>query len=244
MPIKRPQLANNEIYHIVVRGIERINIFKEKRDYYRFIRNLFEFNDSKPAGWDYRFARVFCVSDIPENSSLSYPENCSRGKAQRKPIVAVLAFCLMPNHAHLLIQQIENNGISAFMRKLGAGYVGYFNKKYKRQGHLFQGRFRAVHIKNDNQLKSVFVYIHTNPAALIDSNWKEGGIKKVKEVIEFIENYRWSSYMDYLGKNNFLFAINCDFFNQIMDKQEWRKFVNEWVEYKNLNGWDINVELE
>jgi len=241
MPIKRPQLANNEIYHIVVRGIEGRNVFEEKKDYYRFISNLFEFNDSKPAGWDYRFARV---PNIPENSSLGNPENCSREKPQRELIVAILAFCLMPNHAHLLVQQIKDNGISAFMRKLGAGYVGYFNRKYERQGHLFQRRFKAVHVKTDNQLRSVFVYIHTNPAVLIDRNWKDGGIKNTKEVIKFIENYKWSSYSDYLEKENFPLVIQRSLFNQMMPRGQWKKIVNEWVKYKSFNGRDISVELE
>ena len=69
----------------------------------------------------------------------------------------------MPNHIHLLLKQIKNNGISEFIRKVEVGYAGYFNKKYGRKGHLFQGRFKAVRIEDNEQLKTVFVYIHTNP---------------------------------------------------------------------------------
>lgn len=237
MPIKRPQLTNKEVYHIILRGVEGINIFKGNTDYYRAVFNFFEFNNKRKVRWKYR--RVAPNSKY-ENSSRTVIDE----QFPKEPLVDILAFCLMPNHIHLLLRQIEDLGITDFMRKFGAGYAGYFNKKYERQGHLFQGRFRAVHIKTNNQLRSVFVYIHTNPAILIDPNWKEGGIKKAKEVIEFIENYKWSSYMDYLGNKNFPSVTQRNMFEEIMISQKWQRFVNEWVEYKNLSGWDKSIELE
>ena len=87
----------------------------------------------------------------------------------------------------MLLKQIKNNGISEFIRKVGVGYAGYFNKKYRRKGHLFQGRFKTVHIENNEQLKTVFVYIHTNPIALIESKWKEEGLKAPEKAINFLE---------------------------------------------------------
>lgn len=235
MPVKRPQLVNNEIYHIIVRGVDGRDIFNSEKDYYRAIHDLFEFNDTRPASWQYRHYN-------------QYRENRSRdiGKklGSRDFIINILAFCLMPNHIHLLLKQTQEAGISFFMRKFGAGYAGYFNRKYERKGHLFQGRFRAVHVKSDAQLKTAFVYIHTNPAVLIDKDWKEGGIKNPKEVIKFIENYKWSSYQDYLGKKIFPSVTQREFFEQIMSRDQWRKFVNEWVEYKTMKGWDRSVELE
>lgn len=212
MPIKRPQLANNEIYHIVIRGVEGRLIFEDIADYYRAIHNIFEFNDENPA---------------PEHTS---EERFSR--RLRKILVEVLAFCLMPNHSHLLLRQLLDKGITKFMRKFGAGYAGYFNKKYSRQGYLFQGRFRAIHIKTEEQLKTVFAYIHTNPASLVDANWKEGNIKSPEAIIREIENYKWSSYQDYLGKNNFPSLTQRNFFISIMPNKEWQKYVNDWIFYK------------
>ncbi len=235
MPIKRPILANNEIYHVVLRGIDGRKIFEQEADYYRMIHDLFEFNDVRPA---MRENRRFSAEVVPRQLAEERP------RQPRQLIVQILCFCLMPNHIHLLLKQIEEVGITNFMRKLGTGYAIYFNTKYERQGHLFQGRFKAVHIKTDNQLKTVFVYIHTNPAALIDPNWKEGGIKNPKEAIEFIENYKWSSYPDYLGKQNFPSVTQRNFFDDIMNKKEWQKYVNEWVEYKSMMGWDKSAELE
>ena len=245
MPSKRPQLANNEIYHVVIRGVDGRDIFSGDSDYYRAIHDLFEFNDSNPTRWEHR---LYCNRNNFENGSRKFYENRSRNIRNSQPprdfIVNILSFCLMPNHIHLLLRQAQDNGISSFMRKFGAGYAGYFNRKYERSGYLFQGRFRAAHIKTDNQLRTVFVYIHTNPAALIDPSWKEGDIKKPKEIIKFIEDYKWSSYPDYLGKQNFPSVTQRDFFDDMMKKEEWQKYVNEWVEYKSMMGWDNSAELE
>ena len=236
MPRKKVLLANNEIYHVVLRGTERINIFKNDSDYLRAICNLFEFNDRNLTSWAYR--RKFGVQ--PRTIDIIDTD------WQRETLVDILAFSLMPNHIHLLLQQVRDGGISKFMHKFGTGFAGYFNKKYERVGHLFQGNFRSIHIKNDNQLRCIFVYIHTNSAVLIDLNWKTGGIKNSREVIKFIENYRWSSYPDYLGKDNFSLVTQRDLFNQMMGKDEWRRFVNDWVKRKTFSGfgWDKSVELE
>ncbi|MBI3335010.1 MAG: transposase [Candidatus Portnoybacteria bacterium] len=241
MPIKRPQLVSGEIYHIVVRGVEGRSIFQEISDYYRAIHDLFEFNDEAPAAWQHRsFYNLY--EDGPRSIGNRVGDRGWK-KKPRKLLVKILAFCLMPNHIHLLLHQREDQGITRFMRKLGTGYALYFNKKYQRQGYLFQGRFRAILIKTNEQLEHVFVYIHTNPASLVDAGWKEGKVKDPAKVINTIENYRWSSYMDYLGKENFPSVTQRDFFNKIMPRVEWQKFVNDWVRYKSIKEFaDIILE--
>ena len=223
MPIKRPQLVNGEIYHIVTRGVGDALIFKDISDYYRGIFSLYEFNDSKRIRIrDRRRARCRAKKNGQEQFS-----------ATRDRLVEILAFYFMPNHIHLLIRQIKNNGITQFMRKFGAGYATYFNKKYDRKGHLFQGRFRAVHIKTNEQLKNVFVYIHTNGISLIEPKWKEKGISNPKKVIKFLENYKWSSYPDYIGKKNFSSVTHRDFLLKVMGGEKGcKEFVENWVKYK------------
>jgi putative transposase len=241
MPRKKILLISNQIYHVVLRGIDGRLLFEDDRDYYRAIHDLFEFNDIQPAPWHHRqFFKHYGVRPRSDPLALSQ-------KTKRQPrvlLVRVLAFCLMPNHIHLLLEQLRDKGISDFVKKLGGGYATYFNAKYKRQGHLFQGRFKAVHIQTQAQLQTVFVYVHTNPAALVDSNWKEGGVENPSEVIEFIENYKWSSYSDYLGKENFPSVTQRELFNQTMPRDKWRAYVNDWVKHKAERAWDKAVELE
>lgn len=223
MSVKRPKLVNNEIYHIVVRGTGDSLIFKNEDDYYRAIFSLYEFNTT-------------VLIEIRKQREKRKTAKHSGGQTSadtRELLVEILAFWFMPNHIHLLLKQIRNNGITQFMQKLGTGYAAYFNKKYNRKGHLFQGRFRAVHIKNNEQLKTVFVYIHTNGVSLIEPKWKERGIKNPQKVIKFLESYKWSSYPDYIGKKNFPSVTKRDFLLKVMGEEKGcKKFVENWIKYK------------
>lgn len=222
MPIKRPQLVNGEIYHIVIRGVGDSLIFKDTADYYRGIFSLYEFNTSEPVEIRTKREQRKNIKATGEQFS-----------DIRKRLVEILAFYFMPNHIHFLVRQIKDNGISQFMRKFGAGYAGYFNKKYNRKGHLFQGRFRAVQIKTNEQLNNVFVYIHTNGISLIEPKWKKKGIKNPKKVIKFLEDYKWSSYPDYVGKKNFPSVTNRKFLSKVMGGEKGcQGFVENWVKYK------------
>ena len=225
MPIKRPPLINGEIYHIVIRAVEGLKLFREKNDYLRMIHDLFEFNDEDPVPSIYRNEIIKTRTVLAILSE----------RKKRKLLVEILAFCLMPNHVHILVRQIRDGGISKLMRKIGAGYGIYYNNKYNRKGHVFQGKYRIVHIENEDQLKTVFVYIHTNPVSLIAPNWKEEGIKikGLEAVIQFLENYKWSSYPDYLENKNFPSLTNREFLAKIMGGvQGSRDFVKAWIQFK------------
>ena len=118
------------------------------------------------------------------------------------------------------------------MEKVGGGYANYFNKKYKRKGHLFN-QFRAIHITDDDQLRNVFIYIHANPISLIEPGWKEKGIKNPKKVIEFLGNHKWSSYQDYIGKKNFQSVTSRDFLIKTMGGAEGcSQLLEDWINYK------------
>lgn len=224
MPIKRPPLINDQIYHIVVRGVSDYPIFRDKADYFRAIFSLYEFNTSKS------------IEISKQREKRKEYKKGGLSSDDRDFLVEILSFCFMPNHIHLLLKQIVEDGITQFMRKFGTGYASYINKKYDRKGHLFQGRFRAVHIGNDDQLKTVFAYIHVNPASLVEPKWKDKGIKNSKKVIDFLENYKWSSYQDYIGKRNFPSVTERAFLDEIMGGEVGcGKFVKDWVEYKGAS---------
>lgn len=226
MPYRKQQFVNGEIYHVLLRGIDENLIFKDINDYYRGIFSIYEFNTTKPVTIQYRRKVRAILKRKPVRDPVSIRD-------EREKLVEILAFCLMPNHLHLLLKQIKDEGITKFMRKLGAGYGGYFNRKYGRRGYVFQNRFSAILIENEEQLKNVFVYIHTNPIALIESNWKEKGIKDSREAVKFLENYKWSSYPDYIGKKNFPSVTDRDFILKIMaNKESCKNFVEYWIKYK------------
>lgn len=218
--------VNSEFYHIILRALDNNLIFKDNNDYYRGIFSIYEFNNLKPVEiWLRRKQRI---------KEKKLGELLSKFLPQRDFLVEISAFCFMPNHIHLLVKQIKDGGVSKFMMKVGAGYGGYFNRKYKRKGHVFQNRFLSVPIKNENQLKIIFSYIHTNPVAILEPNWKELGIKKnYRKVVGFLENYKWSSYSDYLGIKNFPSVTNKDFMLDIMGGiGGCRDFIGNWIKDK------------
>ncbi len=99
----------------------------------------------------------------------------------KKYPVAIVAYCLMGTHFHLLLFQHDDPGaISGFMRSVGTKYSMYYNKKYRSKGHVFQSSFRASHINNDAYLAHVTRYIHLNP--------------------RYHRTWRWSSYRDYIAE--------------------------------------------
>lgn len=99
----------------------------------------------------------------------------------------LLAWCLMTNHVHLLVS-IEFGHLPDFMRRLNHGYARYFNSKYDRVGHLFQGRFWSEAVETEEYLLTVTRYVHQNP---------------VKALMTSDCNYRWSSYGQYAGNREF-----------------------------------------
>jgi len=231
MVIKRPQFVNDEIYHVVLRAIDENLIFKDTDDYYRGIFSIYEFNTTKPVS--IKEQRKIRTRIKKAARGLTSGNSVVFEKDEREKMVEILSFCFMPNHIHLLLKQLKNNGVTDFMRKVGTGYAGYFNRKYNRKGHVFQNRFLAVLIKDDNQLKIVFTYVHANPISLIEPNWKEVGIKESEKTIGFLENYKWSSYQDYIGKKNFPSVTERKFLSEIMDKEQGCKnFIENWIEYK------------
>jgi len=151
---------------------------------------------------------------------------------ERKRIVDVLAFSFMPNHLHLMLTQLKDNGIIEFMKKVNGGYAKYFNQKYDRKGHLFN-KFKAVHIADEDQLKNTFVYIHTNLISLIEPLWKEKGIKNFTKVQSFLENNKRHSYPDYIGKKNFPSVTQREFLLNVMCGADGcQAEVNDWIKYK------------
>lgn len=191
--MKRPQFTSGEFYHIYNRGVEKRKVFLERRDYFRFIQNLHEFNDELPViNVNHRFLQ----SKQPMEVELPY-------KNADKKLIEVIAFCLMPNHFHLILQQVSENGVVKFMQKLGTGYTNYFNIKNDRVGPLFQGRFKAVLIDNNVHLRYLPHYIHLNPLDLSHPEWREHRISNLPNILRQLANYPWSSYRDYLGFSTF-----------------------------------------
>lgn len=241
MPRRKEQFVTGDIYHIVMRALDDNLIFKDVNDYFRGIFSIYEFNNSKPTTIFIRRRDRKIKKKREKLSDFGSPTILD----ERDRFVEVLAFCFMPNHIHLLVKQIKDGGISKFMQKVGIGLSKYFNKKYQRKGHVFQDAFKSVHIEDDRQLMTVFNYIHVNPFSLYEPGWKEKGIENINKAIEFLENYKWSSYQDYIGKNNFPSVTERNFLSESMSEAGGcMEAIKNWLDYKNNIAQSSSLFLE
>jgi putative transposase len=219
-------------YHVVKRAVDGQKIFKNPQDSSRFIFGLEFFSDKEHINlWSIlgRSKGTRGVSDTPR------VERLEKKRAQgRAPIVEIHAFALMPNHFHLILREIIPSGISLFMQRL-SGYSRYFNEQYKRNGVLFESRFKAVHIKDDIQLNNAFVYVHTNPVALWEKGWKEFEVKNPKTALQKLSEFNQSSYLDYIAEPRFLFLTTKFFFDFYGNKNKCRMAIEDWVRFKAKN---------
>ncbi len=178
MPRKARQKSSTGIYHIMLRGLNKQDIFHEDEDRIKYIETLKKYKD---------------ISDYK-----------------------IYAYCLMDNHIHLLIKEVKES-ISQSMKRIGVGYVHWYNKKYERCGHLFQDRYKSEVVEDDKYLMVVLRYIHQNPLKLPD--------------VKSFNEYQWSSYKDFIYQNSKLTDI--DFILNILDDdhneavERFKRFMNE-----------------
>jgi len=214
------QFSPGEYYHVYNRGTDKRKIFLNKKDYERFQALLYVANDTAPVHFGNQGRTSVGVFNMPRKS----------------PLVSIGAYCLMPNHFHILIHETKEGGISTFMQKLSTAYSMYFNKKYERTGALFEGKFKAQHVTDDTYLEYLFSYIHLNPVKLIDPKWTEGGVIDKEEVKKYLFSYAYSSYLDLLKKFERSASVVLDletfpdYFNKPKDFEE---FINQWLSIKD-----------
>jgi len=173
--------TENGYYHIYNRGVEKRDIFSDKQDYKVFLHFLKRYL-TKPSKSPY----------------LIQP----RWKFDLYDKINLIAYCLMPNHFHLMIKQFTKEAMSEFMRALSNSYIRYFNEKYNRIGVLFQGRYKAVIIDVEPYLLHLTRYIHLNPSGL-ESSGEPGEVRPgTGSDLVRVRDYPYSSYAEYLGKQN------------------------------------------
>jgi len=212
-------LTPGEFYHIYNRGVDKRMVFLDDMDHDRFTALLYLCNSTE----------IIHVSDYQKSNlhdRLSIPQKGEK-------LVSIGAYCLMPNHFHILLREEVEGGTSLFMQKVSTAYTMYFNKKYERTGALFEGRFKAQYVGNDDHLKYLFAYIHLNPVKLIDPKWKENRITDRKKAKAFLYSYAHSSFADHCGANRqekVILSISAfpKYFQTTLD---FKKYVDDWIQY-------------
>lgn len=186
---RRDPFLTGYFYHVYNRGVNKMNVFKNQSDYSRFMFTLEKFNSQ----------------DIKRNTQRNFKnytkDNTRTSKKQTEPLVKIHDYCLMPNHYHLLLEQLVDGGVSKFLQKAITGYTMYFNLKYDRSGVLFQGRTKSKLVDTDEYRMWLRDYFAFNPLDLCEPDWKNKGIKNKINAIEFLTRYKWHSRYDYGTKD-------------------------------------------
>lgn len=220
MAIRSAPFAPGEYYHIYNRGNSKQKIFHDAQDRWRFMALLYTCNSENNF-------RVFLINRNKDSD----PYLWERGRS----LVSIGAYCLMPNHFHILIKENVKNGISKFMQKLSTAYVMYYNNKYERTGGLFEGKFKSQHLNTDRYLKYIFSYIHLNPVKIFQKDWKENGIKNKEKALHYLKNYKYSSYPDYIGeKRKQISILNRQAFpGYFPSVKNFNAEILEWLSFKD-----------
>jgi REP element-mobilizing transposase RayT len=146
-------------------------------------------------------------------------------RAKQKENIQIYAYCMMPNHLHLFLKEIETGTVSLFMKRILSHYAGWYNFKYERVGHLFANRYKSIPVEDDSYLITLSKYIHQNPV-------KSG-------MAEHPEDYPFSSYSDYVENNSEL--TDVDFLLDVFDEDR-KTAISKFVCHINSSEEDFDYE--
>lgn len=234
MPIRKEQFCPGNLYHLYNRGNSRREIFNTDKDRYRFLQALYISNNSNSnLGLTHleRSDKGCTLSEIKEIFDAN--------KTFYDPFVKVYADCLMPNHFHLLAEEVKPGGIVRFMQRSGVSYGKYFTIKNDRPGSLFQGRFKAVLVESDEQLEYLIAYINViNPAQLVEPKLKENGISDFDKVFDFVNQYNWSTHQEFMEKRNSILIERNDFIKNIFfNTESYQEFIKDILQGRERKIW-------
>ena len=195
--------VNQSYYHLYNRGVAKQKIFSEMNDCLRLLKTFgFYLDDAHKTKLSEISKKEFKIINLTE---------------PKKPLVEIICFCLMPNHFHLLIKQLIDNGISTFIRRSLDSYTRYYNRKHDRVGPLFQGRFKSVPVESDEYILHLSRYIHLNPFS--------------NKLAAEADEYPWSSYNNYLRNQRTRICHPKFLLDLLGSTKEYHKITEDYKEY-------------
>lgn len=198
-----------ENYHVFNSGNNSQLIFLDERDRIRFLFLILYLQSPTPVN------HITSYIDYFKKNSRFNVSGKITAKLKENSLVQIINFSIMPSYFHLTLTEKTKGGISRYMHKILVSYAKYFNTRYRKSGHLFQGTFHLSHIKTEEELLHLSAYIHKSPRELHE--WRNRA-----------HLYPWSSYQDYYGDNRFVQFLST---KTIKDKfktpEDYKSFVDE-----------------
>lgn len=214
--------ANDQYYHVFNRGVDHRNIFNDRVDFWRFYLSLYFFNDQSfvNLGGKSTFASLRDENSIKDFLKFQKP---------KKPFVEIISFILLPNHFHMLVRQIADNGVSDFLHRVSMGFSHYFNKRYERTGCLFESKFKAILLTREAHLFHLPRYIHLNALDVCGMSWRDGSVANWDKAVEYLDTYPWSSHHVYMGRSQILPIVQIRSTEQLFPSPaRYIYFLKQW----------------
>ena len=208
--MRKTTFVNGEHYHIFNRGVDKREIFSDTKDYERFLLSMNLLNDK------YDGLMIEWRDFKKSNPKLSLADFLKLGFRRKTKLVEIIAYCLNPNHFHFILKQISDKGIEKFMHKIGISHTKHYNDKYKRNGSLFQGTYKAIMIDSNEYLLYLSAYVNTN-------NFIHGYNDN--------NNWKYSSLLDYLGKRDDGLVSKNVISDQFSKTEDYNAYLKSNAEY-------------
>ncbi len=223
--------------HVMVRGNKQAPIFRQKSDLWRMLFGLFYVNTGRSS---LNWMRELEKEKIGPQS-FAWPKNWG----EKNPLVSILAFTIMPNHFHLILKETMEGGVSNFMQKFSMGYSKFINAKYKENGSLFQGKFKAKILDTDEYLCRATVYVLVkNTFELYPHGGLEWAKKNFDDAWQWGTEYPFSSLAHYAGKTNSP-ILDKKAIDEVFDLPgDYKKFSKDYISGRALDSEEDDEELE
>ena len=207
--MRKEKIIKDEYYHILNRGNNKQPIFADERDMARFLFFIIHLQSPK------RFLNISRQVNCFIKNGLFNVSKKEIDEIIENRYVELVSFILMPNHFHLIVKEAKEGGTSDYMKRVLGGHTRYFNVKNKILGHLFQGPFGIVHVKDDPQLLYLSAYVHNN-------------VRELNKWTEEEHAYPWSSYQDFIKENRWGELLKPDIIlEQFPNKDKYKFFVEK-----------------
>ena len=222
--MRKENYSVDSYVHVVKKGTRGLPIVRDKTDRHHFLLMLTHFNDDfSPLNWRRD------LYDAGLHYSFKRPEHWP----EQKRIVNVIAFCLVGNHFHLLLQEIIDGGIARFMQRVGTGMAKRFNERYEEKGSLFQGSYRARTVQDDDYFRYVSVYIQVKNAFDVHPKGYRWACDHFDKAYDWASEYPYTSLGDYVGTFDRP-IVEKGFLSSIYTPGEYLEFARDVILGRNL----------
>lgn len=226
--MRKEKTTINSFAHVYNRGNRKQSIVRDSKDKWHFLEMLYYFNDEFTLMNPFREVQKLLRPGL--NKSFVWPLTWP----ERKPLVKIMAFSILENHFHLFLKEIQEGGITKFMRRLGTGMATYFNEKYQETGRLFQGPYKSKLVKEEIYFKYLSVYIQVKNVFELYPGGLTEAIRNFDKAYEWAIKYPYSSLGDYAGERNSP-IIEKDVLGEFFSRpEEYREFARQCITRMNL----------